>query len=123
METRVLGKSDLEVSTVCFGAWPIGGGMGNVDPKQAGVRLDTDTEVVTLTSAESSTTQWDIQLKNTALLPTNASISATKPIRLSDGTQFNWFQSFSQTTFALNGSEVFQVGLTLVHPAPPEPGL
>ncbi len=35
METRVLGKSDLKVSTVCFGAWPIGGGMGNVDLKQA----------------------------------------------------------------------------------------
>ncbi|MAQ96727.1 MAG: aldo/keto reductase [Chloroflexi bacterium] len=35
METRALGKSDLEVSIVCFGAWPIGGGMGNVDPKQA----------------------------------------------------------------------------------------
>ena len=90
---------------------------------EPGVRLDTDTDVVTLTSAESSTTQWDIQLKNTALLPTNASISATKPIRLSDGTQFDWFQSFSQTTFALNGSEVFQVGLTLVHPPPTEPGL
>ena len=87
------------------------------------MRLDTDTDVVTLTSAESSTTQWDIQLKNTALLPTNASISATKPIRLSDGIQFDWYKSFSQTTFALNGSEVFQVGLTLTHPAPPEPGI
>ena len=35
METRVLGKSDLVVSTVCFGAWPIGGGMGKVDPQKA----------------------------------------------------------------------------------------
>ena len=35
METRVLGKSDLKVSTVCFGAWPIGGGMGRVDPQEA----------------------------------------------------------------------------------------
>ena len=35
METRLLGKSDLAVSTVCFGAWPIGGGMGKVDPQKA----------------------------------------------------------------------------------------
>ena len=35
METRILGKSDLVVSTVCFGAWPIGGGMGKVDPQKA----------------------------------------------------------------------------------------
>ena len=35
METRILGKSDLKVSTVCFGAWPIGGGMGRVDPQEA----------------------------------------------------------------------------------------
>lgn len=35
METKLLGKSDLKVSLVCFGAWPIGGGMGKVDSKQA----------------------------------------------------------------------------------------
>jgi len=35
METRLLGKSDLAVSAVCFGAWPIGGGMGKVDPQKA----------------------------------------------------------------------------------------
>lgn len=35
MDTRILGKSDLEVPIICFGAWPIGGGLGLVDPKQA----------------------------------------------------------------------------------------
>ncbi|MDC0035816.1 aldo/keto reductase [Chloroflexi bacterium] len=35
MEKRILGDSDLKVSTICFGAWPIGGGMGRVDPKEA----------------------------------------------------------------------------------------
>ena len=35
MDTRILGKSDLEVPVICFGAWPIGGGLGLVDPKQA----------------------------------------------------------------------------------------
>ena len=35
MDTRILGKSDLEVPVICFGAWPIGGGLGRVDPKEA----------------------------------------------------------------------------------------
>ena len=35
MELRQLGKKGPMVPTICFGAWPIGGGMGRVDTKQA----------------------------------------------------------------------------------------
>ena len=35
MKHRQLGKNGPMVSTVCFGAWPIGGGMGKVDQTQA----------------------------------------------------------------------------------------
>ena len=35
MDTRILGKSDLEVPIICFGAWPIGGGLGRVDQREA----------------------------------------------------------------------------------------
>lgn len=35
MQTRRLGKLGDEVSVVGFGAWPIGGGMGRIDEKQA----------------------------------------------------------------------------------------
>ena len=35
MRTRKLGKDGAEVSVICFGAWPIGGGMGEVDERQA----------------------------------------------------------------------------------------
>ena len=35
MKQRQLGKNGPMVSTVCFGAWPIGGGMGKVDQTQA----------------------------------------------------------------------------------------
>ena len=35
MEFRPLGQDGPMVSTICFGAWPIGGGMGRVDTEQA----------------------------------------------------------------------------------------
>ena len=35
MEFRQLGEQGPMVPTICFGAWPIGGGMGQVDTKQA----------------------------------------------------------------------------------------
>ncbi len=35
METRGLGKDGPQVPVICFGAWPIGGGMGAVDEAQA----------------------------------------------------------------------------------------
>ncbi len=35
MRTRNLGKDGAEVSVICFGAWPIGGAMGEVDEGQA----------------------------------------------------------------------------------------
>ena len=35
MRTRKLGKDGAEVPVICFGAWPIGGGMGEVDERQA----------------------------------------------------------------------------------------
>ena len=35
MDQRVLGKDGPKVPVICFGAWPIGGGMGRVDVNQA----------------------------------------------------------------------------------------
>ena len=35
MLKRKLGKDGAEVPVICFGAWPIGGGMGDVDERQA----------------------------------------------------------------------------------------
>ena len=35
MEQRQLGKNGPMVPTICFGTWPIGGGMGKVDRGQA----------------------------------------------------------------------------------------
>ena len=35
MQTRRLGNSDMHISVLGFGAWPIGGGMGTVDEATA----------------------------------------------------------------------------------------
>ena len=39
-----------------------------------------------------------------------------------DGVEFDWFKSFDQIYVELGPSESTTVNLTLVHPAPPDPG-
>jgi aryl-alcohol dehydrogenase-like predicted oxidoreductase len=54
METRKLGKSDLEVSAIAFGAWAIGGWMwGGSDTKDAIKAVETaiDNEMTTIDTA------------------------------------------------------------------------
>ena len=61
-------------------------------------------------------------MTNLALFDTNASIEVTKPVRMIDGVEFDWFKSFDQIYVELGPSESTTVNLTLVHPAPPDPG-
>ena len=41
MDQRVLGEDGPKVPVICFGAWPIGGGMGRVDVNQAVATVQT----------------------------------------------------------------------------------
>ncbi len=87
-----------------------------------GVRISTDETTKRLVDPSTTSTSWDFVLKNTALLPTNASVSATKPVFLTTGQEMtSWFTSFNLTTFQLNGSEESRVGFTLVHSSPTSP--
>ena len=54
METRQLGKDGPQVSVICFGAWPIGGGMGPVAEDQAiaAVHAALDAGVTFIDTAE-----------------------------------------------------------------------
>ncbi|MBC8438043.1 MAG: S8 family serine peptidase, partial [Euryarchaeota archaeon] len=98
--------------------------LETVGVTEPGVRLTTDSLIKRVSDSSSNTAQWNLTIRNTALIGTNATVSVEKPIRQSDGQQFSsWFQSFSQTTFELNGSQAIDFGLTMVHPAPPEPGI
>lgn len=87
-----------------------------------GIRLDTAVLAQSVTSANQASTTWDLRLKNTALLPTNATIDSGDPVRDHDSQSFNWFRSFNRTAIPLEGSESTDVSFTLVHPSPPEPG-
>ena len=91
-----------------------------------GVRVSSIAQATTLEleSATQTSTSWQLQIRNTALIATNASISATTPIRISNGESMNsWLPSFTQTFFALEGSESASVGFTLVHDESPSPGM
>tara|TARA_B100001175_G_scaffold317929_1_gene337728 strand:+ start:5058 stop:9542 length:4485 start_codon:yes stop_codon:yes gene_type:complete len=88
-----------------------------------GVRVSAQQDTIILVDTSSTTSTWDLTLTNTALFETNATISATSPVRIQDGTQFGWFQSFTSNTFNLMPAEQVSVGMTMVHPAPPPPGI
>ncbi len=55
METRQLGRDGPDVSAICFGAWPIGGGMGTVADQQAIATVQTaiDSGMTFIDTAES----------------------------------------------------------------------
>jgi myo-inositol catabolism protein IolS len=54
METRALGKDGPQVSIICFGAWPIGGGLGSVPEEQgiAAVHAALDVGMTFIDTAE-----------------------------------------------------------------------
>ena len=87
-----------------------------------GVRVTSDEPFMTLGDADDSSTFWSLTLTNTALFETNATIEASSPVRLSDGVEFDWYYSLTSNTFNLQEAESVEVGFTLIHPAPPEPG-
>ncbi len=87
-----------------------------------GVRLDSNETTMVVNDAGTSSTQWMFRLKNTALVSTNGSVTASKAVRIGDAVEQDWFSSFSQSSFLLNGSEEVWFPFTLVHPSPPSPG-
>ena len=87
-----------------------------------GIRIDVIQATQVVTSADQASSSWTLRLKNTALIPTNASLESGSAIRDFDGASFSWFNSFNRTNMPLDGSEVVEITYTLVHPTPPEPG-
>ena len=62
MRTRKLGKDGPDVPVICFGAWPIGGGMGEVDERQAiaATHAAIDSGVTFIDTAEGYRTSEDV---------------------------------------------------------------
>ena len=75
-----------------------------------------------LTDIDATTSNWQVTLINTALISTNASISATGVLD-SSNSPLSWYVGLDQTNFMLAGQEGGQVNITLVHPSGPNPGI
>lgn len=89
-----------------------------------GVRVSTPETILEIDQVSQTSTVWNLQIRNTALLSTNASISASTAMRINNGQMMTgWFTSFTQNSFSLDGSESASVGFTLVHDESPAPGL
>ena len=87
-----------------------------------GIRVDVIQATQVVSSANQASSTWTLRIKNTALIPTNASMQSGSAIRDNDGSSFSWFNSFNRTSMPLEGSEIVEVTYTLVHPTPPDPG-
>jgi len=88
-----------------------------------GVRLSASQQTKKLLDSDQSVTSWRVEITNTALLETNASLSSNGVVRLSDSQSYSWYVGLSNLSFALNGSQSGFSDITLIHPTPPDPGV
>ena len=94
----------------------------DIEVSAPGIQPSSENPWITLQDPSDTTTTWEIQMTNLAMFETNASIDASNPTRISDGTTFEWFKSFDKYYVELGPSVTTTVNLTMVHPAPPDPG-
>ena len=87
-----------------------------------GVRIESEMATFTLSDINATTSSWQVTLTNTALLSTNASISATGVLGPSN-VPVSWYVGLDQSDFLLEGQEGAQINVTLVHPSGPDPGV
>lgn len=60
MERRQLGRAGPAVPVICFGAWPLGGGMGRVDESVAIVQRAVDLGITFIDTAEAYRSSEDL---------------------------------------------------------------
>ena len=87
-----------------------------------GVRIESEMATSVLSDINATTSSWQVTLINTALLSTNASISATG-VSSPSNSPLPWYVGLDQSNFMLEGQEGALVNVTLVHPSGPDPGL
>ena len=93
-----------------------------VNVSAPGVKVSAVSPELRLTSSTQTTSSWNITLTNTALIGTNASLSAEAPIRISDGFAPGWYVGLTLANFTLEGRGEDFVTVTAVHQARPAPG-
>lgn len=95
----------------------------SVNVTAPGVKLSADSQTLMLLNTSQSTTSWSVQLTNTALISTNASLITQGVMNDLNGETLTWYVGSNESNFTLDGQESAEIIVTLVHPAPPTPGL
>ena len=93
-----------------------------VNVSAPGVKVSAVDPELRLASSTQTTSSWNITLTNTALLGTNASLSAGVSVRTTDGFTPGWYVGLTLANFTLEGRGEDYVTVTVVHQARPEPG-
>ncbi len=88
-----------------------------------GVKLETPNPDVILNASDTTTASWNITLTNTALISTNASMQTGQIVNTLTGEVMPWYIGSTNSNFSLGGQESQYITVTLVHPAPPSPGI
>jgi uncharacterized membrane protein/uncharacterized protein YfaP (DUF2135 family) len=88
-----------------------------------GVKLESSNQEILMSSSNQSTTTWHVDLTNTALLATNASVQTGSVHFVDSEIDLGWYVGTTGTNFSLGGQESTSLNITLVHPSPPTPGL
>ncbi|MDP6234497.1 MAG: S8 family serine peptidase, partial [Candidatus Poseidoniaceae archaeon] len=95
----------------------------SVNVTAPGVKLSADSQTLMLLNTSQSTTSWSVQLTNTALISTNASLITQGVMNDLTGETLTWYVGSNESNFTLDGQESAEIIVTLVHPTPPTPGL
>ena len=94
-----------------------------VDVTTPGVLLTSSQRVKSLDDPLQTSTSWEINLVNTGLLPTNATISKQGTTLSETGASVPWYVGISTTSFSLQGQESAVLTVTLIHPETPAKGV
>ncbi len=93
-----------------------------VNVSAPGVKVFASNDEQRVLTSVQTTSSWNVTLTNTALIDTNASLSATSVVRSSDGASMPWYVGLTVANFSLAGRGEASVEVTVVHQAGPSPG-
>ena len=93
-----------------------------VEVTTPGVSLNSPQRVKILNDPLQTSTSWEVNLVNTGLLPTNATITKQGITISETGESVPWYVGISSTDFSLQGQESTVLSVTLIHPETPAKG-
>ena len=93
-----------------------------VEVTSPGVSLTSNQRIISLSDPLQSSTSWQVNLTNTGLLPTNATITKQGITLAETGESISWYVGISSTSFSLQGQQSAPLSVTMIHPETPTKG-